>query len=110
MLMIDPGTKNGEMRRGPLAIIVVSSSIIGSPPMPEPTLTPTRSAFESSIVNAASSSASSGAASPVVDERVGAARLLRVHPVDGVEALHLRGDAREQAEASKRVGRRRSRP
>jgi len=65
MLMIEPGTKKGEMRRGPLAIISrMLSSIIGSPPMPEPTFTPTLSALESSMVNPASSSASLVAAMP----------------------------------------------
>lgn len=48
MLMIDAGTKNGEIRRGPrLSSSVCVTSIIGSPPMPEPTTTPTRSAFSS---------------------------------------------------------------
>ena len=65
MLMIDPGTKKGDRRRGPLAIISrMLSSIIGRPPMPEPTFTPTRSALESSMVKPASSSASRVAASP----------------------------------------------
>ncbi len=65
MLMIVPGTKKGDRRRGPLAIISrMLSSIIGSPPMPDPTFTPTRSAFESSIVRPASSRAMRVAASP----------------------------------------------
>jgi hypothetical protein len=38
MLMIEAGTKNGEMRRGPrLSYSSLVSSIIGKPPMPEPT-------------------------------------------------------------------------
>ena len=53
------------MRRGPLAPISrMFSSIIGSPPMPEPTITPVRSAFDSSIARPASSSASFVAAMP----------------------------------------------
>ena len=41
MLMIEPGTKKGEMRRGPLASIPrMFSSILGRPPMPEPTFPP----------------------------------------------------------------------
>jgi hypothetical protein len=46
MLMMLPGMKKGEMRRGPRAF---SSSCMlsmsGRPPMPEPKFTPTRSAF-----------------------------------------------------------------
>jgi len=65
MLMMVPGTKNGDSRRGPLAIISrMLSSIIGSPPMPEPTFTPTRSPLESSITSPASSSAIFAAAMP----------------------------------------------
>ena len=47
MLMMVPGMKNGEMRRGPLLVelVVHASSISGRPPMPEPMLTPMRSAF-----------------------------------------------------------------
>ena len=41
MLMIEAGTKNGEMRRGPRAAYSPCvSSIIGRPPMPEPTMQP----------------------------------------------------------------------
>ena len=48
MLMIDAGTKNGEMRRGPrLVSSACVSSIIGRPPMPEPTMQPMRSASSS---------------------------------------------------------------
>ena len=44
MLMIEPGTKNGEiLRRPPRMKSDLVSSIIGSPPMPEPMHTPTRS-------------------------------------------------------------------
>ena len=48
MLMIEAGTKNGEMRRGPRSRYSPSvCSIIGSPPMPEPTMQPMRSAVSS---------------------------------------------------------------
>jgi hypothetical protein len=48
MLMIEAGTKNGEMRRGPRSTnSPCVSSMRGSPPMPEPMLTPMRSAFAS---------------------------------------------------------------
>ena len=48
MLMIEAGTKNGEIRRGPrLAYSICVSSISGRPPMPEPTSTPMRSAISS---------------------------------------------------------------
>ncbi len=48
MLMIDAGTKNGEIRRGPRAAYSICvSSIIGNPPMPEPTMQPMRSACSS---------------------------------------------------------------
>ena len=46
--MIDAGTKNGEIRRGPRAASSACvDSIIGKPPMPDPTTTPRRSAFAS---------------------------------------------------------------
>jgi hypothetical protein len=49
MLMMEPGTKKGEMRRGPrLTKSLWLSSIIGRPPMPELTTTPIRSALLSS--------------------------------------------------------------
>ena len=51
MLMIEPGTKNGEMRRAPrLTYSVWVSSIIGNPPMPEPTMTPILSELASVTV------------------------------------------------------------
>ena len=44
MLMIDPGTKNGDTLRTPAALnSSLVSSISGRPPMPEPMATPTRS-------------------------------------------------------------------
>ena len=65
MLTIEPGTKKGEIRRGPLAIISrIFSSIIGKPPIPEPTLTPIRSAFCSVTCRPASSIAILVAARP----------------------------------------------
>ncbi len=46
MLMIVPGMKNGEIFRAPPARKSLwVSSIIGRPPMPEPILTPIRSAL-----------------------------------------------------------------
>ena len=63
--MIDAGTKNGEMRRGPrLSSSVCVTSIIGRPPMPEPTTTPTRSAFSSVISRPLSCMACTPAAKP----------------------------------------------
>ena len=65
MLMIDAGTKNGEMRRGPRAASSMQvSSIIGRPPMPEPTMTPMRSAFSSVTVSPLSVQAWMPAATP----------------------------------------------
>ena len=44
MLMIVPGTKNGEILRTPPCMYArCVSSIIGRPPMPEPMHTPQRS-------------------------------------------------------------------
>ena len=49
MLMIEAGTKNGEIRRGPRSLYSLCvCSIIGRPPMPEPTMQPMRSAPASS--------------------------------------------------------------
>ncbi len=46
--MIEPGTKNGEIRRGPpLSRALWLCSIIGRPPIPEPMATPMREAFSS---------------------------------------------------------------
>lgn len=65
MLMIDPGTKNGEIRRGPRSTYVEwVSSIIGRPPMPEPTSTPARSALASFTSRPLSLSACTPAAMP----------------------------------------------
>ena len=65
ILTIEPGTKNGEILRGPLVIISrMLSSIIGRPPIPEPTLTPMRSAFSSVTTKPASSIAILVAAMP----------------------------------------------
>ena len=50
MLMIDPGIRNGETRRGPrLSSSLWLSSIIGRPPMPEPITQPMRSRLASVI-------------------------------------------------------------
>ena len=63
--MIEPGTKNGEMRRTPRAF---SSSRIcsmsGRPPIPEPMITPMRSAFASLTSRPLSRSACMPAAMP----------------------------------------------
>ena len=97
MLMMEPGTKNGEMRRGPLAPISrMLSSIIGSPPMPEPTITPVRSAFDVVDREPGIVERQLRGRDAEVDERVGAARLLGRHPLRRVEALHLGGDAGRQ--------------
>ncbi len=65
MLMIEPGTKNGDTRRGPrLTSSVCVSSISGRPPMPEPMMTPTRSALASVTSMPLSRSAWSPAAMP----------------------------------------------
>ena len=48
MFMIEAGTKNGLILRGPRFVSSACvSSIIGKPPMPEPTMTPIRSALVS---------------------------------------------------------------
>ena len=40
IFMIDPGTKNGEIRFGPFSLSRLEfSSIVFNPPIPEPTLT-----------------------------------------------------------------------
>src|SRR6185503_10496700 len=65
MLMMLPGMKKGEMRRGPFAFSSSCiDSISGRPPMPEPKLTPTRSAFCGVTSSAASRQACSPAAMP----------------------------------------------
>src|SRR5262245_25397309 len=65
MLMMLPGMKKGEMRRGPLAFSSSCiDSISGRPPMPEPKLTPMRSAFCGVTSSAASRQACSPAATP----------------------------------------------
>ncbi len=65
MLMMVPGMKNGEMRRGPLFF---SSSCIasmsGRPPMPEPKLMPKRSAVSGVTAFAESCQACTPAAMP----------------------------------------------
>src|SRR5215813_6750700 len=65
MLMMLPGMKKGEMRRGPFAFSSSCiDSISGRPPMPEPKFTPTRSAFCGVTWSAASRQACSPAAMP----------------------------------------------
>src|SRR5258706_2851973 len=104
MLMIVPGTKNGDRRRGPLAIFSgILSSIIGRPPMPEPTFTPTRSPFESSITRPASSSASRVAARPKWMKR--SLRRVSLSGIQSAEVNPFTSAAMRvgSAEASKRV-------
>ncbi|MBS1136728.1 MAG: hypothetical protein H6R11_682 [Proteobacteria bacterium] len=63
--MIEPGTKNGEILRGPPACTaVLVSSISGRPPMPEPMHTPMRSALAGCMPMPASLRASIAAARP----------------------------------------------
>jgi hypothetical protein len=99
MLMIDAGTKNGEMRRGPrLTISLCVSSIIGSPPMPEPMFTPMRVASSSPSASPVGSPLSStawhGRGQPEVDEAVHVPGFLLGDVVADLEALDL---ARELA-------------
>ncbi len=79
MLMIEAGTKNGEMRRGPRLISSACvSSIIGRPPMPEPMLQPMRTAI-------------------FVGQRVAGGQAAVLHRLDGGgepemdEAVHVAG-------------------
>ncbi len=59
------GISSGETRLGPFSIRTrICSSSEASPPMPEPTRTPMRSAFPSLIISFASSRASRAAATP----------------------------------------------
>ena len=65
MLMMVPGMKNGEMRRGPFLVSSSCiSSISGRPPMPEPKLMPKRSAVSGATVFPESFQACSPAAMP----------------------------------------------
>src|SRR6267142_925822 len=65
MLMMVLGMKNGEILRGPpFSTSLCVSSIIGSPPMPEPTLTPMRVALASVTSRPESFSACTPAAMP----------------------------------------------
>ena len=65
MLMMVPGMKNGEMRRGPVrSSSWCCASISGRPPMPEPKLTPMRSAFCGVTCRPRSRHACSAAARP----------------------------------------------
>src|SRR5579862_9375613 len=78
MLPIEPGTKNGEILRGPpVRYASCVSSINGRPPMPEPMQTPMRSL------------------SPAKSSRP-ASRLLRGKPARHVEILHLTRDSRRK--------------
>ncbi len=65
MLMMAPGIRKGEMRRGPrVRISSWLSSIIGRPPMPEPTMQPMRSRLASVTAMPESRIACTEAATP----------------------------------------------
>ena len=78
MLMIEPGTKNGEILRGPPASTASCvSSISGSPPMPEPMQTPICSRFSRVEIEARVLDRFDRRGETVVDEGVEAAHFLR---------------------------------
>jgi hypothetical protein len=63
MLTIRPGMKNGEMRPGPRSSSTVCmASMSGRPPIPEPMITPTRSALAEVTSSPESAMAKSAAA------------------------------------------------
>ena len=103
MLMIDAGTKNGVIRRGPrFSSSALVSSISGRPPMPEPIRQPMRSASSSPscVVGRQAGVADrlDRRRQAVVDEGVHVARFLGREVVLDVEALDLAGEAaRERA-------------
>src|SRR6185436_8743061 len=93
MLTISAGMKNGDTRSGPRStrtLLIVSMT--GSPPIPEPMTTPTRSALPSSMTRPESSMANC-AAQAVVDECVALLDFLLVEVVERIEPLDLSGDA-----------------
>jgi hypothetical protein len=95
MLMIEAGTKNGEMRRGPRSrYSLCVSSISGRPPMPEPTMTPMRSRLRGQGLARGQARITHGlhAMQPaVMDEGVHVAGFLTGDVVLDVEALDLTG-------------------
>src|SRR5216117_603172 len=97
MLIIVLGMKKGEILRGPpFSTSLCVSSIIGSPPMPEPILTPMRAALASVTSRPESFSLNPGCDAEM-DETVHAARLLRRQVRGDVEVLYFARDpAREK--------------
>ena len=98
MLMIEAGTKNGVIRRGPrFSSSALVSSISGRPPMPEPTRQPMRSRlFLAELVvgrQAGVAHRLDRCRQAVVDERVHVTRILGREIVLDLEALHLAGEA-----------------
>ena len=102
MLMIDAGTKNGVIRRGPRAISSACvSSISGRPPMPEPTRQPMRSACSSvsCVVGRQAGVADrlDRGGQAVMDEGIHVPRVLGREVVLDLEALDLAGEAAGEA-------------
>ena len=92
-LTMRPGMKNGEIRLGPRSIILVCiSSMSGSPPMPEPMITPKRSLSTVLVVELRVVDGHLRRGDGVVDEGVGLLDFLLLHPVLGVEPVDLAGD------------------
>ena len=93
MLMIEPGTKNGEiLRTPPSRYASFVCSIIGRPPMPEPMHTPTRSLSPAPGIEARVLHGFHRRDEAVVNEGVVAPRLLGRQIGADVEALDLGGD------------------
>ena len=90
--MIDAGTKKakcGADRDSSSSVCV--SSIIGKPPMPEPTTTPMRSEFSSVTSRPLSCIAWIAGGDAVMDKGIHVARFLGRDVVFDVEALHFAG-------------------
>ncbi len=94
--MIEPGTKNGEMRRGPRLAMYSTwvSSILGRPPMPEPTITPMRSAVGFGDFQAAVAQGLHPGSQAVMDEGIHLAGFLGRDIGADVEVLDFAGDVR----------------
>jgi hypothetical protein len=108
MLMIEAGTKNGEMRRAPRCRYSPwDSSISGSPPMPEPTMTPMRCASSSPraspVGRPESRTACMRCGHAVMDEGIHVAGFLGGDVILDLEALDLTGETQDRLLASKRV-------
>ena len=96
--MIEAGTKNGVIRRGPrFSSSALVSSISGRPPMPEPTRQPMRSASSwlELVVGGQAGVAHrlDRRGQAVMDEGVHVARVLGREIVLDLEALDLAGEA-----------------